>query len=106
MPLMAVVTDGKGGRLPVAQGGIGLSLRGVLVSAFGANPDGDGTLLRLWEQAGKGGPCRVTLPKGMPVYAARPCDLRGQPIGAAIPVRDGALDATLEAFAPASFILK
>jgi alpha-mannosidase len=106
VPLVAVVADGAGGTLPGAQEGVQLSRRGVLVDAFGANPDGEWTLLRLWEQTGKGGPCRVTLPKGMPVTVAKPCDLRGSPLGAAIAVRDGAFEAALEPFAPASYLLK
>jgi hypothetical protein len=106
LPFLSDAYCRKTGRLPASQAGLQLSRKGVLVTAFGANPDGEGTLLRLWEETGKGGPCRVTLPKGMPVSSAQPCDLRGRPLGAAVPVRDGAFDAALEPFAPESFILK
>jgi hypothetical protein len=106
VPLLSAGAEGAGGTMPTSAAGLALASKGVLVSAFVAPPDGDGTILRLWEQTGKAGPCRVTLPKGMAVSAAQPCDLRGSPLGAAIHVRDGAFEAALEPFAPASFILK
>ncbi len=106
LPLLASETGGGGGRLPASQAGLQLSRQGVLVTAFGANPDGEGTLLRLWEETGKGGPCRVTLPKGLAASSAQPCDLRGRPLGKPLPVRDGAFEAAIDAFAPATLILK
>jgi hypothetical protein len=104
LPLLA--SEAGGGKLPPSQPGLRLSRKSVRVTAFGANPDGEGTLLRLWEETGKGGACRVTLPKGLAASSAQPCDLRGRPLGAALPVREGAFEAPVEAFAPASFILK
>lgn len=106
LPLLAVVADGPAGPLPPTQAGLGVSRAGVLVTAFGQNPDGAGTLLRLWEQAGASGNCTVSLPKGLNVSAARPVNLRGQPGGEPIPVRDGAFRISLNAFAPASFVLE
>jgi hypothetical protein len=76
-----------------------------LVTAFGPNPEGDGLLLRLWEQSGKDGPCRVLLPPSLGNCPAQPCDLRGQPSGEPIRPRDGYLDIPLTHFAPASMIL-
>ena len=61
------------------QAGIELSRKGVLVTALGPNPDGDGTLLRLWEQAGEGGVCTVRLSEALRNAALQPCDLRGTP---------------------------
>jgi hypothetical protein len=93
----------KSGEAPVAAG---RSSRGPLVTAFGPNPYGKGTLLRLWEQAGDGGTFTVRLPHGMDVAAAQPCDLRGQSIGAPIAVSaPGVFQATIRPMAPASFIL-
>jgi hypothetical protein len=103
-PLRRTPFDGPAGKLSATQSGLELSRTGVAVTAFGPNPDGKGTVLRLWEQSGQGGTCRVTLPK---VFAtAQPCDLRGRPVGDALPIRDGAFEAKLDPFAPASFILE
>jgi hypothetical protein len=106
LPLLSTSAEGPAGALPPSAQGLSLSASGVLVAAFVANPYGEGVLLRLWEQAGKGGTCRVTLPKGMSAATAQPCDLRGQPLGEAIAVLDDAFEVKLDAFAPASFVLK
>ncbi|MCX7047215.1 MAG: hypothetical protein NTX50_17220 [Candidatus Sumerlaeota bacterium] len=106
MPCLAAAFEGEAGALPPAKSGIGLSRKGALVTAFGANPDGEGTLLRVWEHAGLGGPCRIQLPKGVNASSAQPCDLRGQSSGEPIPIRDGALDIPLGPFAPYSVVLK
>ncbi len=105
-PCLVGKFDGPAGNLPPTRLGIELSRKGVLVTAFGPNPDGDGILLRLWEQAGKDGPCRVRLPEGLRNATARPCDLRGQAQGEPLAVRDGEITLSLGHFAPASVILK
>jgi hypothetical protein len=104
-PLQAETADDPAGSLPTTASGLELSQRGIQVTAFGANPDGDGLVLRLWELAGESGDCQVTLPPGMKLAQVQPVDLRGRPAGAAIPVQDGRFTATLKAFAPASFVL-
>jgi len=48
----------------------------VLVTAFGSNPDGAGTLLRLWETSGKAGSRYVKLPAGLHVKSVQPINLR------------------------------
>ncbi len=68
VPLRALIAEGPAGKLPVMNSGISLSRKGVLVTAFGKNPDGRGTLLRLWEQTGNAGTCKVTLPSTAPLY--------------------------------------
>ena len=105
-PLLAGVADGPAGELPATQGGLELSRRGVLVTAFGDNPDGPGQVLRLWEYAGQSGKCTVRLPASMEIDAVQPVDLRGRPQGAPIPVRHGSFSVRLQAFAPASFLLR
>jgi hypothetical protein len=104
-PLKAVMLDAPAGPLPPLQAGVELSRKGVLVTALGPNPDGGGTLLRLWEQAGEGGVCSVRLPGPLRNTAAQPCDLRGRPQGDAISSRQGRHEMPLMPFAPASFLL-
>jgi alpha-mannosidase len=96
----------KAGPLPPVAQGLALSRHGVIVTAFGPNPDGDGTLLRLWELAGTSGDCTVTLPEAMKAKAVQPVDLRGRSAGQLIPVKAGVFTAAVGAFAPASFLLQ
>ena len=104
-PLQAVFADGAAGKLPATQIGIELSRRGVRITAFGANPDSAGTLLRLWEEAGISGDCVVHLPAGCQATHATPVNLRGEICGAPLPLRDNMFAFQLRAFAPASFVL-
>lgn len=102
---LAARFDGPAGILPPAQTGIELSRAGVLITAFGPNPDGDGILLRLWEQIGSDEPCCVRLPERWRDGIAQPCNLRGEPQGEPLPIREGKLVVPLRRFAPASVIL-
>jgi hypothetical protein len=104
-PLKTALCDGPAGKLPPLQAGIELSRKGVLVTALGPNPDGEGTLLRLWEQAGEGGVCQVQLPEALRKVVLQPCDLRGRPQGKPIAPHDGRHEIPLAPFAPASFLL-
>ncbi|WP_083488821.1 hypothetical protein [Pedobacter borealis] len=107
IPLIAVTASGQGKRLPAQQTGIAVSRKGILVSAFGEDPDGNkGTLLRLWEQAGNSGAVTVTLPKGSNYTKASPVNLRGEIIGKQLPVVKGTLKFFLNQYAPASFVLE
>jgi alpha-mannosidase len=103
-PLRTAVAEGPSGRLPAVQKGLEISSPGTLVTAFGPNPDGRGTILRLWELAGRSGSCTVRLPPGMRPSMVQPVDLRGRANGIPIPVRDGAFIFTRRSFAPASFL--
>ena len=106
-PLIAVATTGAGDKLPATRGGLAVSRHGVVVTAFGDNPDGDGTLLRVWEMAGVSGELTVTLPGTF--TSATPVNLRGEtagePLGDPLPVRDRQVMFSLPAYAPASFLL-
>ena len=104
-PLRTAWCDGPAGSLPPTRAGLTLSRPGVRVTAFGPNPDGPGTVLRLWEYAGQAGRCRVRLPEGMSAETIQPVDLRGQRRGEPIRVRDGRFEVELKPFAPASFVL-
>jgi hypothetical protein len=103
MPLI-MADSGTPGQMNERTGGIGVSKPGVLVTALGWNLDGQGIVLRLWEQAGEGGDCTVTLPTM--VNSVQPCDLRGRPVGAPIPVNKKTFTVNLRANAPASFLLQ
>jgi hypothetical protein len=50
------MADGRGGaELSVEKTGLSVSRASILLTAFGTNTDGGGTLLRLWERRGKSG---------------------------------------------------
>ena len=113
LPLLAATTDGRrpgvpGARsLPAVQSGLSVSRPGVLVTAFGADPDfvNQGTLLRVWDQSGVSGKLVVNLPAGFQAVSATAVDLRGEKAGSPIPIKDGRLIFDLHAYSPASFIL-
>ena len=106
LPLLAVPVFGKSGKLPAESTGLELSRKGVLVTAFGQNSDGKGTIIRLWEQAGVSGKVTVKLPKGMNVSKRTPVNLRGEPTGKPERIWFGRFSVNLKAFAPASFVLE
>jgi alpha-mannosidase len=103
-PLRAAWAEGPAGKLSTKRGGLELSRKGVMVTAFGPSPDGRGTLLRLWELAGKSEVCHVRLPVEMAWGTIQPVDLRGQPLGRPLKT-SGTFAAELSAFAPASYLL-
>ena len=107
-PLLAVSAENGGGKSPVTLTGVELSRRGVKITAFGPNPDGDGIVLRLWEMAGQSGKCLVPLPKGttgLDLNYAEPIDLRGSVKGPRLPIKNGSFQATLKSFGPSSYAL-
>jgi alpha-mannosidase len=107
LPLLAAAADGSRGTLPPIRTGLRLSRPGVLVTAFGADPDGNpGTLLRVWDQSGVSGKLTIELPANFPAAKAQPVDLRGEKTGMPIPIASGTFTFHLKAFAPASFVLE
>ena len=72
----------------------------------GDNPDGEGALLRIWEQAGKSGKLIITLPKGHGFTKAQPCSLRGEESGSEVSIIDGGISVHLGAYQPVSFLLR
>jgi len=105
---LAAYVDGPAGALPPTAPGIVLSRRGVLLTALGANPDGAGTVLRLWEQAGTGGPLRVAFPETPGLLADTPhlADLRGRALNEEpLSVSKKAVVLNMKPFAPVSLIL-
>lgn len=105
-PVLTASVNTRRGPLPTQQAGLSVSRPGVLVTAFGANPDGEGTLLRLWEQTGTSGKVTVTLPEGSKFVKALPVNLRGGVEGKHLIIESGKLQINLGKFAPASFILE
>jgi hypothetical protein len=107
VPLMAVAANGRGKTLPSEQSGISVSRKGVLITAFGADPDGNkGTLLRIWEQAGITANVKIHLPKNLQVKWASLVNLRGEPVGQKIPIEKNTMTVLLHANEPMSFILQ
>ncbi len=89
--------------------GVAISRKGIYVSAFGLDPDTDKLMLRFWEMAGQGADdpaVTVSLPDGLNAKQATPCDLRGRPIAAAIPVQDGAFRVDVTPYAPVNLMLE
>jgi hypothetical protein len=105
-PLVATVGSGNGGSLPTMQSGIRLSAKGLLTTGFGPNPDGEGTILRIWEKSGKSGDLTITLPEGSHFTWAQPCNLRGVSTGSPIPVSDHKIALSFQPYRPISLILK
>jgi hypothetical protein len=104
VPLLAVAAAAGGTKLPATQAGLSISRKGVLLTAFGQNPDGPGTVLRVWEQTGVTAEVAITLPGTF--ISATPVNLRGEKLGEALPVKDRQLTFPLKAYAPASYILQ
>jgi hypothetical protein len=105
-PLQAVVSDGKGGTMPASQTGLEISSANVMVNAFGSNPDGEGTILRLWEMAGKSSQCTIKLPTGLGATKVLKINLRGEPLGTEIPIEKGTLKVDIGPFAPVTILFK
>ncbi len=105
-PLQVVATENSTGQLPATQKGFELSRRGIGITAFGQDPDGNrGTLLRLWEESGITGKVTISLPAGTRFHQATPVNLRGEVRGRRIDIVNGKFDCTIKAFGPASFVL-
>lgn len=106
VPLIANFSWNGNGKIPNSGNGVSLSMKGVMLTAFGKNPDGEGTLIRLWEQAGNNGKCVVSFPEKFKGQTATPVDLRGEVIGTPIQIKDKKLELEIKAYKPYSFIIK
>jgi hypothetical protein len=104
-PLMTGFATGSAGNLPAREMGISLSEKGVLITSFSRNRDGNGDLIRLWEQNGRSVELTVTFPSGTKYTVATPVNLRGEKLAEPMKITDHKLSFTLKAYAPASFIL-
>jgi alpha-mannosidase len=105
-PLKAVIASGYEGKLPVSGSSIQLSVKGIAVSAFVANPDGAGHILRLWEQAGTDKTVTVNFLPAFGFKTAQPCNLRGEKTGDEFPIIHDSFEVKIKGNQPLSFILK
>ena len=105
-PVIAGSAVGTEGELATIATGLTLSQKGILVTALGPNPDGEGTILRLWEQAGKSGDCTVKLPIGFKAKSIQPMNLRGEILGAQIQLKDSMFKINIKAYSPYSFLIR
>jgi alpha-mannosidase len=106
-PLQVIMPENSNGKLPGQQKGIELSRKGIVVTAYGQDPDGNkGTLLRVWEEAGNSGVVSVTLPAGKTFRKATPVNLRGEANGKSIRIVNGKFSCAIKSFGPASFVLE
>jgi len=105
VPLLAEFSAGGNGPMPVYAKGIELSMKGVLVTAFGKNPYGDGLILRLWEQAGNSGKCTISLPEGLEGKVVIPVNLRGEVTGSPFQISDNKISLEITAYKPYSFVV-
>ena len=105
VPLKGVFYEGPRGESPLLQEGISLSRKGILLTAF--KEEGEGKLLRLWEQAGNSGSCSVSLIKDSDYKKAYLCNLRGEIIDEkGIEISNNSFQFVFKAYQPLSFILK
>jgi alpha-mannosidase len=104
-PLLAATDEGPAGTLPTTRRGLELSRKGILVTAYGRNPDGPGTVLRLWELAGKTATVKVRLPEGTSAKQVELVDLRGRPISKPLALHNGVIELQVPAFAPMSLLV-
>ena len=105
-PLLIGSSEVEGGKLKPNQQGLNLSRSGVLVTAFGENPDGYGTILRLWEQSGIADELTVKFPSGAKFTTATPVNLRGEKLGQSVKIKNGKFSFNLKKYAPVSFVLE
>jgi alpha-mannosidase len=102
-PLLAAAADGPGGSRAVTDRGIEVSRPGTMVTAWSVSRDGKGGVLRLWELAGRSGPCEIRLPEGLGACRQRPVDLRGQPLCEWQPIESARWTIDLGQFAPKAY---
>lgn len=105
-PLLSARSTAKQGKLPLSQSGVTLSRKGIAVTTFSENPDGEGKILRLWENSGKTSECEVTLPKGFNVNQVELVDLRGTSLGKKIAVKNSRFSIDIKAYGPATILIK
>ena len=105
LPMTAAYADNRDGNLPTQKSSLQISEKGIQVTSFGPNVDGEGTVLRLWEQTGRDVSCTVILPSEFKATSVQPVDLRGQKLGYPIPVRNNKFTVNIGRNTPYSVII-
>jgi alpha-mannosidase len=105
-PVLVGNAEGQAGKFPATVTGIEFSRKGIVLVSFISNPDGNGSLMRLWEQCGTSGNLIVRFPEGSKFIKATPVNLRGEIEGKPIPVSARKLNLFLKAYSPSSYILE
>jgi hypothetical protein len=105
-PVLVGISDGQAGKLPATAAGLELSRKGVNLVSFISNPDGNGSLIRLWEQSGLSDTLTIQFPEGSSFTRATPVNLRGEIIGNPVALTDHKLKFFIHAYAPVSFVLE
>jgi hypothetical protein len=105
-PLVASIASGKPGKIPASMPGVKLSRKGILVTAFGPDPFGVGTILRLLEQSGDAGKCRITLPEGFKFKKAVPVNLRSEKAGNPVNINENSFEVEISAYKPLTFLFE
>jgi alpha-mannosidase len=105
VPLLAEFSTGGNGLLPAYSKGIEISKKGVLLTAFGKNPYGEGLILRLWEQAGNSGKCIVKLPGKLNGMKVIQVNLRGEPAGEAFKIVNNEIVLDVTGYKPYTFVI-
>jgi hypothetical protein len=102
-PLLADFNTRKPGELATSNTGIKISEKGILVTAYKNETGGD--LLRLWEQAGKDSNCKIELPQAKKYNWVQSVNLRGEPNGEKVAIKNNEFEIELGAYQPASYLL-
>jgi alpha-mannosidase len=105
-PVFAVIADGVKGNLPESASGLKFSRPGISLISYQSNPDGKGTILRIWEQVGKSSILMVTFPNGAKYTTATAVNLRGDILGKPISISNRTLKFYIHSYAPSSFVLE
>lgn len=93
-------------KLPSCLEGIKLSSKGFRITSFGANPDGSGDLLRLWNTLSLDQNVTVYLPPKTTFTEAVPVNLRGEQIGDPYLIMGGKWSFCAKGYTPYSFVLR
>lgn len=92
--------------LPSSLEGLRLSEKGLRITSFGPNPDGEGDLLRLWNELSIEQDVTVYLPSKTIFTEAIPVNLRGEQIADPYLITEGKWSFRLKGHAPCSFVLR
>ena len=106
MPFKAAFSQSSTMDLPVSGKGIELSMKGVVLTSFGAYQDNNSWRLRIWEQSGGKGECIITLPVEISSNQYYYTNLRGEVISELFNIIDNKISIDIEPYKPYTIVLK